>query len=275
MQFTTGTQQTQHQWMSNHIEFRETGKFGKMKAPQQDKQQIERQKLQQIWNSRSDLAPARYFHTTPKEHKSTSTHYKNTQQHFVWTDDQSRAAPINAARSTGKRRLSPRKTPSNNQHHQSNPIRSLLSPPTTATSRSSSTPAANLNPTTISRRSTTNKIRSSVAMNLSPNVQNLLQHQIDKPSPITTFKNVTGKRNAGLSTAVIQSKCDARDHQLKAAEKSRLSRVKEAKGTMYNSDASSYFGFKSQVLEPKPRIFSTPIRKYDSRAHTEHQCSLY
>jgi hypothetical protein len=261
MQFTTEGQQTQHHWMSNDMELREAGKFGKMKAPQPDKDKIERQKLRGIWNNRADLSKTRYFHPTPKEHRPT--HYKNTQQNFVWTEDQSRASPINITRITGKRHVSPpQKAPSSNQQ-QSNPIRLNSCPSATPTDRATT-------------RSGTNIVRSSVAMNLSRNVQDLLHHQIHKPSSIRNYPSVTGKRNAGRSPAALQKKSEERDRHLNEAETARLSRVKEAKGTMYTSDASSYFGFQSKVPEPKPRIFSTPVRKsVESRAHAEHQCPLY
>ena len=218
-------------------EIREGNKIGKMKVRQRkDKTDLEkRQDLQAIWNNRSDLAKCRFYHQGPA---SQSQHYTNTQQHFIFDGAK---APMEPVTCSGKRHV-----------HVS------TSDPST---------------TTVVEQQRSRNINTSYRMNSSENVMHLIQHQVHHPSPIQTYTKSTGRRNSGRSSMDIQRLAQNEESKLMNAETNRIQRVKEAKGSMYNSDASKYFGFKSHVLKPKPRTFAVTTAR--NRGQNQHTTKLW
>ena len=102
----------------------------------------------------------------------------------------------------------------------------------------------------------------------------LISNQVEKPHAIVKYPNVTGKRHSGSAAHIIQTKSNHRDSKLLAAEQARLQRVAVAKGSTYQSDARKYFGFKSSVLQPKPRLFQQTTARSRVRLN-QHTAPLY
>ena len=224
-------------------EIREGSKLGKMKVRRKEETpQKERQDLQAIWNNRLDLSPCRYYHTTPKEyHNATKNRAARmaftTQQHFVWDEESQRPKPRDASRKEGKRHIINIDTPTTSLHQ------------------------LNGSSNQKAEQQSDRRISSSYKMNSSSNVMNLLQDQVHAPSSIKVYTNSTGKRHSGMVNRVIQKKSDQRETKLIHAEKNRIQRVKSAKGQMYHSDASKYFGFESKVLVSKKITYTTARKR--------------
>ena len=205
--------------VAQDFELRESSKLGKMKMRQSTKT-VHQQKyeLHNLWNNRGDLVQARYFHPTPIN--NTTRTQTQTQHHFTWTEEQSKPTDRNASRVGATKKYIPEK---------SQQIK-------------------------VEKK----RVNNCLSMNSSNELMSLLQNQVSEPSSIHgCYPNASGKRHSGSSFNNIQKMSNQRETKLLAAASNRLERVKTAKGDMYKSDASAYFGFQSQVIEPKRKVFTT------------------
>ena len=101
--------------------------------------------------------------------------------------------------------------------------------------------------------------------------EELLQHQIEKPSNIIAKAPFTGKRGAGTSNAKQAEISANRDAKLNTAEENRITRSgllsSNKKKRFYSSDPNNYFGFGSAVVE------SSPIGRAQYKTETTNQQS--
>jgi len=213
----------------------------KIIVPEERTTQQLRSDLNAIWNNRADFGSTRYYHRTPKQAGARKQGANNTQKNFVWTRDQAQPANRDATRHTGKKHF-----------QQSQPQQSQLK----------------------QSQQQVHRPMTSQRMNSSTAVMSLISNQVEKPHAIVKYPNVTGKRHSGSAAHIIQTKSNHRDSKLLAAEQARLQRVAVAKGSTYQSDARKYFGFKSSVLQPKPRLFQQTTARSRVRLN-QHTAPLY